>query len=218
MNLWKKILEDDYQVSCVSSGKECIKFIKEHSPDMLLLDVAMPQKNGYEVCEEIKAASQLDLPIIFVSARGSLEERLAGYESGGDDYLVKPFSSKELLAKVDNMVTFLNKNKALNSELEQISDMAILVMSDTSKLSAFIDVTLSFIRQAFYCQSITSLCKLALDALSQFGLLATIQVIDISGNVTTVDSCGLPKPGEIELLKLSQEKGRIFKYKQTHYF
>lgn len=214
LELMEEILEDHYRVDCVSSGQECLTYLEKNKPDILLLDVAMPNMNGYEVCKIIKKDEELTLPILFVSARGSLEERLTGYEAGGDDYLVKPFNNQELVAKVANMVTYIERQNQLTSQYKQASDMAMMLMSNSGESGAIVN----FIRQTFECYGFTELTQAIFEALEQFELNSTIQYYDGDSKLDTFDSSGLFKPVESELLELTRAKGRIFNFNRRSIF
>jgi len=214
LELMEEVLEDHYQITCVSSGQECLTYLESNNPDILLLDVAMPDLDGYEVCKLIKADENLSLPILFVSARGSLEERLTGYEAGGDDYLVKPFNNKELVVKVQNMVAYIDKQQQLTSQYKQASDMAMMLMTNSGESGAIVN----FIRQTFECYGFTELTQAIFEALEQFELNSTIQYYDGDTKLDTFDSSGLFKPVESELLELTRAKGRIFNFNRRSIF
>ncbi len=97
----RKILGRTYPVATASNGKEALQAAVRFVPDLVLLDISMPEMDGYEVCRRLRAMLALaPTKIIMVSARITVAERLAGYEAGADDYVVKPFDAEELLAKV----------------------------------------------------------------------------------------------------------------------
>ena len=97
----RELLQYSCEVATVESGEACLAKLSEFQPDVLLLDIMMPGLDGYETCRRIVAVSNGSVPqIIFVSARTSTEERLAGYKAGADDYISKPFDHDELRAKV----------------------------------------------------------------------------------------------------------------------
>ncbi|SFC16517.1 response regulator transcription factor [Pseudoalteromonas denitrificans] len=211
LELMSEILEDDYHVSCVSSGAECLTFLKENTPDVLLLDVAMPNMDGYQICRAIKSDPSLALPILFVSARGSLEERLSGYEAGGDDYLVKPFDNQELLLKVKSMLKFVRKQHELNIQLNEIAMMAMTNSGEIGHL-------LNFLRHSFECNDLDALTKAVFSTLKQFSLNGTLQYAH-SGNVlATFDTSGIYKPVESELLQMTKQQGRIFNHNNRSIF
>jgi two-component system response regulator BaeR len=86
------------QTSIVSDGDAVISAIATHPPDLLILDIMLPQRDGFGLCREIRATS--DLPIIMLTARSEEIDRLLGLELGADDYVTKPFSPREVVARV----------------------------------------------------------------------------------------------------------------------
>ncbi|MEM6391859.1 MAG: HD domain-containing phosphohydrolase [Planctomycetota bacterium] len=94
-------LDGEYPVVTAENGLEAIEAVKEHVPSLVLLDIMMPEMDGYTACRAIKESPFGETTqVILVSARASTEERLQGYDAGADDYLTKPFEQDELLAKV----------------------------------------------------------------------------------------------------------------------
>ena len=89
---------EGYTVLEAENGVEGIKKWKSDKPDMLLLDVMMPVMDGWEVCREIRAES--DVPIIMLTAKGETADRVSGLEMGADDYIVKPLEMPEVIARV----------------------------------------------------------------------------------------------------------------------
>lgn len=96
----RRIAEDDgYEFVGAFDGAEAIKALDEEQPDILILDVMMPRMDGFQVCKKIRAAG-ITVPIIFLSAKGDIVDKGVGFEAGGDDYLVKPFSPEELSMRI----------------------------------------------------------------------------------------------------------------------
>lgn len=96
----KAILEKNrYTVECAYDGLDALSFLETEAFDVILLDVMMPRLDGYQLLSKIRGAGD-NTPVIFLSAKGETEDRIKGLELGGDDYLPKPFSSKELLARL----------------------------------------------------------------------------------------------------------------------
>ncbi|MEX0492531.1 heavy metal response regulator transcription factor [Raoultella terrigena] len=92
------LTESGYVVDVAVNGQEGLFMAREHHYDLILLDVMMPQMNGWEVMAQLD--EQLDTPVIFLTAKGTVEDKIKGLELGADDYLVKPFSFAELLARI----------------------------------------------------------------------------------------------------------------------
>lgn len=91
--------EAGYRVVKVYNGHDVLPAVLEHDPELILLDVAMPKTNGFDVCRQIRNTS--NVPIIFLSARTQLHDRVTGLQIGGDDYIAKPFEPSELIARVE---------------------------------------------------------------------------------------------------------------------
>ena len=97
--LLKEYLERaDFRVTCLERGDQVIVFVKQHHPDLILLDLMLPGMDGIEVCRELRKFSTV--PVIMVTARVEEIDRLLGLELGADDYICKPFSPREVVARV----------------------------------------------------------------------------------------------------------------------
>jgi len=100
LNILTELLED-YDTETACSGDEALLKLETYNPDVVLLDIMMPGIDGYEVCRRIKVNPRYSfVKVVLVSGKAMVEERLAGYEAGADDYVTKPFNLDELLAKV----------------------------------------------------------------------------------------------------------------------
>ena len=89
-----------YEVIAAADGEEALQLAGEHGPDLLLVDVTMPGRDGYEVCRAIQAESRTPPPVIFLTAHSQTNARVAGLDAGAVDYIVKPFANEELIARV----------------------------------------------------------------------------------------------------------------------
>lgn len=90
---------EEYEVLTAADGQEGLKLALEKSPDLILLDIMLPGISGYDVCRKVKE-QKFDLPIIMLTARGKEVDKIAGLDLGADDYITKPFSTPELLARI----------------------------------------------------------------------------------------------------------------------
>jgi DNA-binding response OmpR family regulator len=100
--------KDGYQVSPVSSGKLALTAVKNNPPDLILLDIMMPDMDGYEVCQALKEDKLTkDIPIIFISALDEISDKIKAFDAGGIDYIVKPLKPKEVLARVKTHLEML---------------------------------------------------------------------------------------------------------------
>jgi two-component system, OmpR family, alkaline phosphatase synthesis response regulator PhoP len=97
--------KEGYEVRSVANGEEAMQVITEKIPDLILLDVMMPRKDGYEVCQELRATpSWKDIKIIMLTAKGRDVEREKGLALGANDYITKPFATQELVEKVKSLL------------------------------------------------------------------------------------------------------------------
>jgi len=100
-NLLSRLLRmEGYDVIEAADGEAALDLVQQRRPDLVLLDVMLPGLNGFEICEELRR-HDADLPILMVTAKGEEQDRVRGLKEGADDYVVKPFSATELLARVE---------------------------------------------------------------------------------------------------------------------
>lgn len=108
--------QEGISVIQASGGKEAYLKLKQHAIDLILLDVMMPEESGFEVCTRIRQNS--DIPIIFLTAKDANEDKVHGLVIGGDDYIVKPFSASELVARIQAVLRRFHKN--IDTQVKQI--------------------------------------------------------------------------------------------------
>ena len=90
---------EGYRVEVASDGLEGLEMARSGAPDLILLDIMLPNLDGFEICRRLRSAN-VEVPILMLTAKESIEDRVSGLDAGADDYLVKPFSFDELLARV----------------------------------------------------------------------------------------------------------------------
>lgn len=118
-NLIKDALENaDYRCKCVYDGSAAAEEIEENSYDLILLDVMLPEVDGFEL---IKYISTYDVPVIFITAKADVKDRVHGLKLGAEDYIVKPFDISELIARVEVVLRRFNKTK----EIINIGDIIV---------------------------------------------------------------------------------------------
>ena len=115
-----------YNVVTACDGTEALELFENTAPDLVVLDVMMPKLDGYGVCQELRKES--DVPIVMLTALGDVADRITGLELGADDYVVKPFSPKELEARIRCVLRRVEKDQVAgipNSGVMQVSDLRI---------------------------------------------------------------------------------------------
>lgn len=95
--------EEGYAYRVASDGDEALRVYREQRPDLVILDIMMPKKNGFQVCSEIRAVDT-DTPIIMLTAKGDIVDKSIGFKAGADDYVTKPFMGEELLLRIEALL------------------------------------------------------------------------------------------------------------------
>lgn len=212
LTIMQDLLEDDYQLYMAGSGKECIEQYDEFEPDVMLLDIMMPEMNGYEVCKEI-VKNKSDAQIIFVSANDTLEDRLKGYEYGATDYFVKPFDHDELLAKINNVLSYKEQLNQVKENAQNASQVAFKAMTSASELGQ----VLRFMQTSSTIKSIKELAKSLLETATSFSLDCTVQIRG-ADEIVTYNENGPASPLEETILLKAKDKGRIYDSKEMSIF
>jgi len=95
-----------YEVVAASNGEEAVELARQEMPDMIILDVRMPKKTGYEACQMIKADPEMkDIPVLFLSAKGQESEIQTGLQAGATEYLLKPIAPDQLVSRIQEVLT-----------------------------------------------------------------------------------------------------------------
>lgn len=109
-----------YHVNLITNGGQAISAFREFQPDICILDVMLPQKDGFELAEEIRQ-QDTTVPILFVTAKNQTEDVLKGFQVGGNEYIRKPFSLEELIARLENLLHLTQQRAQEKPVLEQLS-------------------------------------------------------------------------------------------------
>jgi sigma-B regulation protein RsbU (phosphoserine phosphatase) len=120
--LARRLERQGHAVALAEDGRQALEMVKTHSFDLVLLDIRMPEMDGYEVCEHLKAdEGTRDIPIIFISALGEIQDKIQAFTVGGVDYVTKPFQFKEVLARVETHLTLRKLQKQLQDANEKMA-------------------------------------------------------------------------------------------------
>ena len=109
---------EGYEINTAFDGEEAVSKALSWQPDLMVLDIMLPKKNGYDVCREIQPV--LDIPIILLTAKTDIIDKVLGLELGADDYLTKPFDNRELLARIKAHLRRAQKNQAPTKKSKEI--------------------------------------------------------------------------------------------------
>lgn len=165
--LLEMMLEERYQIIQADCGQACLDLIAESVPDLLLLDVNMPGMTGYEVCMQLRKNSRTrNLPIIFVSAMINTEERLAGFEAGGDEYINKPVNEEALLESIEIHLAKVNERKSSEKNAAEAMEVAMVAMTSSSELGQLI----AFVSEAQSAKKLSDMGEMIIQVCESFGL------------------------------------------------
>lgn len=175
--------KEGYQVVCAYNGDEALKKVEEDQPDLMLLDIMLPNKDGMEVCKEIR--KKYDFPIIMLTAKDSEIDKVLGLELGADDYVTKPFSTRELIARVK---ANMRRHQTIQEDAEVMTnDIVIgpLTIQPDAYLVLKREETIELTHREF--ELLHYLAKHIGQVMTREHLLQTVWGYDYFGDVRTVD-------------------------------
>ena len=174
--------KNNFNVTLAHDGEETLEKIRNNKFDIVLLDIMMPKKNGFDVCKEVRTFS--NVPIIMITARGEDFERIMGLETGADDYIVKPFSPGEVIARIHAILRRVIPNENISQEKIFSYDNLTINLSDfTVKIS---DENVSFTKKEIELLWLLSTNRNKV--FTRENLLDSIWGYDYFGDSRTVDS------------------------------
>jgi signal transduction histidine kinase len=112
-----------YEIRPVTGGRDALRAIEHAPPDLILLDVTMPEMDGFEVCRRLRALGHTDIPVVFLTALTDVENKVRAFEVGGDDYITKPFQVEEVLARVRLQLSLRAARKDLLRSIERLQEL-----------------------------------------------------------------------------------------------
>ena len=179
------LIKEGYRVICAYDGDEALQKVEEEQPDLMLLDIMLPKRDGMEVCREIR--KKYDFPIIMLTAKGSEIDKVLGLEMGADDYVTKPFSTRELIARVKANMRRLNVPVQVEEAQEETND--IVVGSLTIQPDAYLvlkrEASIELTHREF--ELLHYLARHIGQVMTREHLLQTVWGYDYFGDVRTVD-------------------------------
>lgn len=167
-----------HEVVAVTGGQAALAAAQKDPFDLVLLDVDMPDMDGYAACQALKAEpTTADVPVLFLSARVNLDERLRGYRVGASDYLTKPFEVAELHTKIALAVEQRARQRALSGQLDE----AMSAVISAADLYGEVGVVLTFQRRLAECRHYRALAEVFFDTLTQLGFDGCLRLVGRAG-------------------------------------
>lgn len=179
------LIKEGYKVICAYDGDEALEKVEEEQPDLMLLDIMLPKRDGMEVCREIR--KKYDFPIIMLTAKGSEIDKVLGLEMGADDYVTKPFSTRELIARVKANMRRLQVASATEEKEQESNEIVIgsLIIQPDAYLVLKRDEAIELTHREF--ELLHYLGKHIGQVMTREHLLQTVWGYDYYGDVRTVD-------------------------------
>ncbi|ETT88546.1 response regulator YycF [Viridibacillus sp. FSL R5-0477] len=179
------LIKEGYKVVCAYDGDEALEKVEEIKPDLMLLDIMLPKRDGIEVCREVR--KKYDIPIIMLTAKDSEIDKVLGLELGADDYVTKPFSTRELIARVKANMRRHQSTIATEEQEETSSDIVVgsLVIQPEAYLVLKRDEAIELTHREF--ELLHYLAKHIGQVMTREHLLQTVWGYDYFGDVRTVD-------------------------------
>ncbi|KMY46221.1 PhoP family transcriptional regulator [Bacillus sp. FJAT-27916] len=177
--------KEGFEVYCAYDGNDAIKLVEEIQPDLILLDIMLPQQDGMEVCREVR--KKYDMPIIMLTAKDSEIDKVLGLELGADDYVTKPFSTRELIARVKANLRRQKHAATQQDEQEETNEITVgnLVIHPDSYMVSKRGETIELTHREF--ELLFYLAKHIGQVMTREHLLQTVWGYDYYGDVRTVD-------------------------------
>lgn len=132
--LLRGLAEEGFRTVGVGSGAELLERIGSEDPDLLIVDIGLPDTDGRDVCQALRAQG-LQLPILFLSARAALTDRVTGFSAGGDDYVTKPFAFAELVARLHALLRRAGVDGTIEVGALRLDPVAHVVSSDGKRVA-----------------------------------------------------------------------------------
>ena len=210
LDIIRAILEPDCQLQLFASAEDCLAQLESETPDLFLLDISLPGLDGYSLCRRIKDdARQHRIPVIFVSSHDTIEERIKGYDAGGEDFIVKPFEPEELLRKFIVAQSIVLNQRSLAGQLEDAELLSSLVMASMDETG----ILLQFMGKLIAMESAEEIASGLIELMHRYRLDSVVQT-RVGNDTQTLSSEGKNLPLEVAVIDHVRDQGRIFEFRR----
>lgn len=198
-----------YDVETADDGDSGIAKAQSWHPQLILLDVEMPGKNGYEVCDLLKRGEQTKgIPIIFISAHNSLRERMLGYEVGAEDYLEKPCDDEILQTKVQRLLEAKHEKDLLNYQIKRAKETALEAIMGSSELGKAV----RFVEATYSISNYDELAHRLFEFVDDLGLKTCLMFTTTEGEKFYSQTKSDVSPLEQDLMRMLHSDARFYDF------
>jgi DNA-binding response OmpR family regulator len=210
LDIIQAILDPDCQIQTFADAEDCQTRLAAEKPDLFLLDVSLPGMDGFSFCRLIREDYSLrGTPVIFISSHDTIEERIKGYDAGGEDYIVKPFEPEELLRKVKVAQNLVLSQRALAVQIEEAELLSSLVMASMDETG----ILLQFMSKLIAMESTDEIADGLLELMQRYRLAGVVQT-RVEGQAKTLSASGKDMPLEVSVIEHVRDQGRIFEFRR----
>ncbi|HMU66939.1 MAG TPA: response regulator [Cellvibrionaceae bacterium] len=205
-NVLQKSLYKHYETRTADNGAVGLSLAQNWHPDAILLDVEMPGQNGFEVCDVLKRdkATQ-EIPVIFLSSRSSIRERMLGFEVGADDYLTKPCSQEMLTAKLQKIIALYHQRNELRDTIKTAEQTALEAMATSFELGKAI----RFVEKSYNYSTVERLGAALIEVMESLDLNACVRLNSRFATITLATGGDSVKPLEQDLMAMLHTEQRF---------
>lgn len=209
----------NWEASTFHDGAAALAFVEENPPDLILLDISMPEMNGYQLCEHLKLKG-VNTPVIFLSGMGEPEDKIRGFQAGGVDYITKPFNYQEVLARVDVHLNLRSLKETI--QLQKTVEKKILEISKAQHATIFAMAKLAENRDedtGSHLDRVQEYCRqlaVHLNSNSSYSEQITPDFIDCLYHASTLHDIGKVAIPDAILLKPGRLTPEEFAVMKTH--
>lgn len=202
-------LQDTFVLKSAYDGEQGLQIAKESMPDCILLDINMPGRNGYEICKELKSDPITNsIPVIFLSSKTSLQEKIQGFEMGAEDYLVKSAEADLLKAKIVRAIQQYHEKKVMDEKVNAAQTAAFEALSGSADLGR----CLRYVERTYSMSSFETLAAGLFQTMGEFGLRSSLMFITSDGPIFFSQGSQDMSPLEKEMFLASHKQGRFCDY------
>ncbi len=195
-------------VESFESAESCLARLESERPQLFLCDVGLPGMDGYALCRALKDMPESkDIPVVFLSGHDSFESIMAGYDAGGEDYMVKPFQVEEVLRKVSVAMQRVQVRLALEQQAKEAQKFSFMVMATMDEGG----IALNFMCQLVAWETEQDIAAGLLELLQRYQLDGVIQT-RIAGRSLTYSAAGINVPLEVSVMNHVSGMDRIFDF------